>query len=81
MTPNAPRHLATADLRILGLPGGVQTLIIESDAYGVLLLRFGPAGEFIGDTFHTTIDEAKSQADFEFDLPAAAWSACELDSQ
>ncbi len=74
MTPNNPRHLATADLRSLDLPGGVQTLVIESDAHGFLLLRFGPAGEFIGDTFHPTIDEAKSQANFEFDLSPEAWT-------
>jgi hypothetical protein len=41
-------------------------LTIEQHPDGVFLCRFTGGGEFVGDTRHATLDEAKEQARFEF---------------
>lgn len=40
------------------------------------LLRYGPDDEFVADTWHTTIDEAKSQAEFEYGIGGSDWIDC-----
>jgi hypothetical protein len=63
----------------LGLPpqltGGVdhrvplpqpRILIIDQDPEGFLLLRYSDSGEFGGDTWHSELEDAKQQAEFEY---------------
>lgn len=72
----------------LGLPpeltGGVDTrqqmgaaayLVIEPDPEGdgVFLYRYDALGECVGDTWHTSIDEAKHQANYEYESFVQDW--------
>ena len=41
-------------------------LIVEPNADGIFLLRFSSSGEFGGDSWHETVDDAKHQASFEY---------------
>src|SRR5690606_17290127 len=38
-----------------------------------LLFRFTETGEYAGDTWHQSIEEAKAQAEFEYGLAGDAW--------
>ncbi len=42
---------------------------------GVHLLYLGPAGDELTDTFHDDVDGALAQAEFEFGVTRAEWSA------
>lgn len=45
-----------------------------SDAEGgFLLIRYSREGNFAGDTWHPTLDEAKRQALIEFAIPLGEW--------
>jgi hypothetical protein len=46
--------------------------IVDSEG-GFLLVRYSASGEFVGDTWHVTVDEAKQQAKFEFEIDVADW--------
>jgi len=48
-------------------------LVIESKTDGVFLFRFSAERRCVGDTWHTSVDEAKSQAAFEFNELLTAW--------
>jgi hypothetical protein len=54
------------------LPGATLLVILEKGS-GVFLVRFTSDGEFAGDTWHETIDDAKHQAEFEFGDGISAW--------
>lgn len=41
---------------------------------GIYLIRYDKDGEFCGDTWHQSINEAKEQACFEFNISANDWS-------
>ena len=62
--------------------GGVETrtaldtpvlLVIEVKTDGVFLFRFSAEGRCVGDTWHKSVDEAKSQAKFEFNELTSVW--------
>lgn len=62
-----------------GLPKPVPALptpmcleIRESDG-GWYLLHLDAAGASFADTWHETLDDAKAQARFEFDIPSDGW--------
>jgi hypothetical protein len=48
----------------MGIPDFPEIRQIEQ---GFLLVREMDGGDFCGDTFHQTMEEAKRQAEFEFD--------------
>jgi len=50
-----------------------STLEIEDTDDGFLLLRYDKDGAFAGDTWHLTVEEAKEQAAFEFELDKDGW--------
>lgn len=50
------------------------TVVIEANDEGILLLRFDKCGEFCGDTWHQSIDEAMEQAHFKFGISTSDWS-------
>lgn len=56
--------------RILPLP---DVLIIEETQEGIFLYRYTSKGDFCGDTWHNTIDEAKEQAKFEYGDSINEW--------
>lgn len=60
--PAAPGSLPDADL-----------LVIDERPDGVFLLRCTATGEFGGDTWHRSVDEAKAQAAHEYG-PGIAWA-------
>jgi len=41
-------------------------LAIDDGPQGTLLVRYSADEKFAGDTWHSNLDEAKSQAEFEF---------------
>lgn len=61
-------------------PPSAARVEIEPDQTGTgnfFLIRFDENGEFAGDTWHRTLDEAKGQARFEFDLDDDDWTIME----
>lgn len=50
-----------------------QVLLIEERPDGFFLIRYGESGEFAGDTWHVSYDEATDQAQFEFDIGQSDW--------
>jgi len=50
---------------------------IQDSEHGFYLLRFDTEGDFVGDTWHPTIEEAKGQALFEFELDDEGWHEVE----
>lgn len=46
---------------------------IESDPEGFFLLRFNSKGECIADTWHESLEAAKKQAHFEFNIVEKDW--------
>jgi hypothetical protein len=56
------------------LPWPKVLLIRPGQEAGYLLYRYTREGEFAGDTWHLTLDEAKEQAEFEFGDGMAPWS-------
>lgn len=50
-----------------------DVLAIEQDTDGVFPHRFTAAGVFAGDTWHLNLEDAKHQADFEFDRLITPW--------
>jgi hypothetical protein len=50
-----------------------RILLIEETPDGYFLIRYTEAGEFAGDTWHATFDEAADQAEFEFDAGRSDW--------
>jgi len=61
-------HETTGDL-----PVALRVEIVTTGD-GIYLIRYGKDGEFCGDTWHQSIDEAKEQACFEFNISANDWS-------
>jgi hypothetical protein len=48
-------------------------LIIEENPDGTFLYRYDVKGECVGDTWHMNIDDAKSQAAFEYEGALGPW--------
>lgn len=40
---------------------------------GYLLLRLDPSGTCLADTWHATLEEAKAQAEFEYEVVPSSW--------
>ena len=64
----------------IGLPDGPQTampfpevLFLEDDATSCMLYRYTADGQFGGDTWHQTLEEAKHQAEFEYGEAFGPW--------
>lgn len=72
-------------LGVLGVNGPETTvdfpiavrLEISVSEDGILLLRFDRNGDYCGDTWHQTIEEAKDQARFEFNVTEDDWRTVE----
>lgn len=50
-------------------------VLIEETSDGVFLFRFTADGQVVGDTWHTTVEEAKQQAHFEFPELLSGWKS------
>jgi len=48
------------------------SIVLEDGA--IYLWRLNEAGDCIADTWHSTVDEAKSQAEYEFEIVEGGWS-------
>ena len=51
-----------------------KALRIIQEAAGFFLLRLDENGVCIADTWHSTLDEAKAQARFEYDVGSDDWT-------
>lgn len=56
-----------------------EALLIEIEPDGVFLFRLSANGEFAGDTWHQSIEEAKTQAEFEFGHGLSNWESVPSD--
>jgi hypothetical protein len=65
--PRTRHYLGTDLMR------AAAVLVIEPLAGGVLMLRYAADGTFGGDTWHANVEEAKSQARFEYPEVALEW--------
>ena len=64
----------------VGLPDGPQALlpfaellVIETSRDGVYLFRYTADGEFCGDSWHQSIEDAKDQAEYEYERALGQW--------
>ena len=48
-------------------------LVIDETADGVFLYRYDADGKCVGDTWHINIDDAKHQADYEYEGLMQEW--------
>jgi hypothetical protein len=55
--------------------GAAHFLVIDENSDGVFLLRYGNGGEYVGDTWHINIDDAKHQASYEFGDRVRDWTS------
>ena len=62
---------APSTLRIASLPG----------APGVYLLHFDPAEREITDTFHDSVEDAMTQAEWEFGILPSEWTVLNANDQ
>jgi hypothetical protein len=53
----------------------IQRVEIQPDDEAFLLLYFNASEDCVADTWHQTLDQAKEQANFEFEIEEADWSA------
>ena len=53
---------------------------IVNDGEGFFLIRFDAAGQFGGDTWHSSLQDAKEQARFEFRIAESDWIGGEAGS-
>ncbi len=56
-----------------------RLLVITTKPDGVFLERFAFDGEFAGDTWHRSVEEAKQQADSEFGPRLGEWRSVPQD--
>lgn len=54
------------------LPIATQVEIVD-EGNGVCLYRYDANGNCVGDTWHLTVDEAKGQAQFEYNINDDDW--------
>ena len=54
------------------------SLSIVSEGGAIYLWRLNEVGECLSDTWHTTIEDAKSQAEFEFEIGEVGWRENQL---
>jgi len=54
-------------------------LLIHERPSGVFLIRYSREGKVVGDTWHRSVQEAKEQADFEFEGKLSNWTAVPAD--
>ena len=55
------------------LPAPARVEIDAGRSGGFCLYHYDAAGRCMADTWHATLDEAKEQARFEFEIEAADW--------
>lgn len=48
-------------------------VVIEQKPDGIFLYRYGNDGSYAGDTWHTTVEEAKEQVSFEYSSIHVTW--------
>ena len=63
-TTHTGGHPAISEDKLL--PVADVLLLIADDDPGAMLFRYTTAGEFGGDTWHPTIEEARAQAVYEY---------------
>jgi hypothetical protein len=65
-----------AVVRQCRLPPAERVEIAEQED-GVFLFRYDTRGEWCGESWHLTVEEAKRQAEAEFEIPEDAWELLE----
>jgi hypothetical protein len=68
-----PELTGGEDLREQMPPAAV--LLIEPKSSGIFLVRFAADGQFAGDTWHKTIEDAQYQATCEYENSLSDWIA------
>jgi hypothetical protein len=60
--------------RVKGFMGFPHVVLAEGDSASVMLYRYRDDGEFCGDTWHASLEEAKEQAQYEYGAELGRWS-------
>jgi hypothetical protein len=55
------------------LPRAVVIVLDQTDTEEVYLYRYDATGAFITDTWHASIEDAREQAQFEYDKALGMW--------
>lgn len=50
-----------------------RVLMLEENSDGIFLFRLGEDGGNVGDTWHTSIEDAKAQAEYEYGDGLGEW--------
>jgi len=54
--------------------GAPAFLVIDERPDGVFLYRFDTAGGCVGDTWHMNLDDARYQAEYEYEALVGGWN-------
>lgn len=54
--------------------GDARFLVIEENSDGIFLFRYGAGGNFVGDTWHLNVYDAKHQATYEYGDGVEEWT-------
>jgi hypothetical protein len=68
-------------LQQMPVPASVQIAQLQSPERGYYLLYFDSAGGYLTDTWHATLEDAKEQAKFEFEIEESDWVELDADSR
>ena len=63
----------TGEMLFENMQDAVRVEIEIDDAGTCLMYRYGEGGVFSGDTWHETLENAKKQAAFEYDIDEDDW--------
>jgi hypothetical protein len=58
---------------MMAFPAAASLEIVQ-EVHGYLLIRYDSGGQYCGDTWHQTVEEAKAQAMFEFSVLSDQWN-------
>ncbi len=61
--------------RALGQFSCAARVEVVQEGEGFFLLRFDAEGQFCGDTWHASEEDAKKQAEFEYEITNSDWRA------
>jgi hypothetical protein len=56
-------------------------VILDQSPSGTFLFRYDATGDFVGDTWHANVEDARAQAAFEYDSDLAPWMAVPADQR
>ena len=72
MFRGGPGRRSSTDLKKQEM-GFLRVVVLFDYEDGPMLYRYASSGEFAGDTWHQSLDQAKDQAEFEYESALGPW--------